>query len=109
MSTMPGFFAFLILFLAKFGAKCLHVISRVNNPYNPEAWVIHFCRDIGLFDLGMPRENLHLVRHKTGKQGKGVVAHEIGCTHFIDDSAKVFLNITNTPPTFIETSPSKWP
>ena len=90
---MPGFWSFLMLYVAKFGAKNIHIISHTNDASlvtasGRDSWVVRFIKDLGLPELGMPLSNIHLVKDRMGPGGKGPVAKAVGCTHYIDDSGK---------------------
>ena len=88
-----GFYAFALLFGANFGFDNLFIISRTNtgNWYSYrgrrqiETWVVRFVRSLGFVDLGMPVENIHLCRDRSGRDGKGRIAERCQLTHFIDD------------------------
>ena len=92
-AAMEGFYAFALLFGAHFGFDNLYIISRTRdgNWYSYhrgrkiEAWVVRFVRSLGFVDLGMPVENIHLCRARSGRDGKGRIADHCQLTHFIDD------------------------
>ena len=93
-SCTPGFWPFLVLFLAHFGPHSVFVISRTNTAswetsHGKPSWVIRFLTDIGLFRMGIPKSQVALVKDRRGKDGKGPAAEKFQLTHFVDDSPQV--------------------
>lgn len=92
-ATTEGAYAFLVLFVAEHGPDSVHLISRTNtaNWYSwcgntcIEHWVVRFAKQLGLLELGVPEDHIHLTRHRTGKRGKGPVAKRLGLTHMVDN------------------------
>ena len=94
-SAAPGAYACMLLCICCFGASRVCVVSKTDaaswyswhKTYGKiEHWVVRFLRQLGLFDAGVPAENVRFTRYAAGKLGKGPPIKELGCTHFIDDT-----------------------
>ena len=92
-SCDPGFFAFMVLWGLAFGFQQLFMISRTNGGFlvdtrGKESWVFRFVKAIGMLDLGVPEDNLHVCTRKKGPEGKGPPAKHFKLTYYIDNDEK---------------------
>ena len=84
---MPGAWAFLVLWVARYGRDNLHVISRTNRGVKTYkeggrtivAWVVRFCLSLGL----VLEDNIHVC---TETWEKGRIARDMGINWFVDDT-----------------------
>ena len=93
----PGAYAFCMLYAYHYGPDMLSIITRTKMgfPYNREgkpAWVTRFIEDMGLFDVGMPSENMQVV--KTWEE-KGERAEWLELAGFIDDTFDCLYSVWN--------------
>ena len=90
---MQGAYAFCHFFMMRHGPKNLFIISRTEvgkwystrKGYQVEAWIVRFVRSLGLFDMGVPEENMHICTNRSGADGKGPPAKLCRLTHMVDD------------------------
>ena len=91
-----GAVAFLLLWWSRRPMTDLHVITRTKEGswwswhYTwgwVESWGARLVRATGIMDgpSGMPEDNLHFVRLKSGPQGKGALAKKLGITVAVDN------------------------
>ena len=83
-------YPFVVLFGAKYGLADMHIISRTNrgvayNNNGSDVWVTRFIRQLGVFNMGMPEENLHVVRQA---EDKGNVVLNANLMGFVDNDAE---------------------
>jgi len=108
LSAMPGAFPFLILFGVTHGYDNLWVISRTNTgtwftkesakSANPvEHWVVRFLRQLGLFKLGVPEDQVLFCTARSGRFGKGPLAAAARLTHFVDDRPSCLKSVLTDP------------
>ena len=96
-----GAYAFCMLFCFAYGAENLFLVSRTNNgtwhTFNGkhEAWVVRFIRELGLFDMGVPEDNLKICKEYWEK-GKIARDHNLG--RFIDDRFDCLMGVSYLVP-----------
>ena len=89
-----GAYPFLVMLVCAIGARNVYIISRTTrgswwSEYRGKrvpAWVIAFLEDLGLFAMGVPRDNVAICSSCSGPGGKSVAARRFRLTHFIDDN-----------------------
>ena len=89
-----GAYPFLVMLVCAIGARNVYIISRTTrgswwSEYRGKrvpAWVIAFLEDLGLFAMGVPRDNVAICSSCSGPDGKSVAARRFRLTHFIDDN-----------------------
>ena len=92
-SVDPDVTTFAIQFRRCYGLEQLFVISRtkkgVKHSQHRRKKINHFSIRVteaaGLVKMGMSRDQIHLCRHRSGVNGKGPIAAQLGLTHFVDN------------------------
>ena len=92
-SVDPDMTTFAMQFRQCYGLEQLFVISRtkkgVRHSQHGRKKIDHFsirvCKAAGLMKLGMSSDQIHLCKHKSGVNGKGPIAAQLGLTHFVDN------------------------
>ena len=100
-----GAYAFCLFFIIRYGPENLFVISRTNTGdwytnhrgHQVEAWVVRFIRSLGLFDAGVPTNNVRLCTDRAGKRGKGPCAERFELTHMVDDHLECLWSVFEDP------------
>ena len=96
-----GAYPFCMLFCLAYGAENLFPISRTNNGTwhtfdgKYEAWVVRFIRDLGLFDMGVPEDNLKICNEWWEK---GEIAFNLNLAQFIDDRLECLMAVFSLVP-----------
>ena len=78
-ATKEGAYAFVWLWIKKYGERSLTVVSRVNNPDNMRHWVVRHSESLGL--------NANDVSLYKDRREKGPIAKRLLVTHAIDDNS----------------------
>ena len=100
-----GAYAFCLFFIIRYGPESLFIISRTNSGdwytlrrgRQIEAWVVRFIRSLGLFDVGVPTNNVRLCTDRAGKRGKGPCAERFELTHMVDDHLECLWAVFEDP------------
>ena len=96
-----GAYAFCMLFCLAYGAENLFPVSRTNNGTwhtfdgKYEAWVVRFIRDLGLFDMGVPEDNLKICSEWWEK---AEIALNLDLAQFIDDRLECLMGVFSLVP-----------
>ena len=100
-----GAYAFCLFFIIRYGPENLFIISRTNTGdwytlhrgHQIEAWVVRFIRSLGLFDAGVPTNNVRLCTSRAGEKGKGRCAERFELTHMVDDHLECLWAVFEDP------------
>ena len=100
----PGAYAFLVLLYLRYGLGCLYICSRINGSSlewidragnHCKHWVLQFLEEIGLFEMGFPRDNLEMCNTWYAK-GDFAFRHNLSC--YVDDHFECLAGIYEASP-----------
>ena len=100
-STDPtGAYPFCVLFTKLYRPEDLVIITRTNGGSwytkgGQEAWVVRYCRSLGLSDMGVPKENIIICKNMWDK---GPIARRHGISAMIDDHYDCLMSVHQSVP-----------
>jgi len=82
------------MMIGSIGNTNVHIISRVGGS-GTEWRLREFLRSSGFMArTGFLADNVHFCRTRSGMHGKGMVFRHLNLTHFLDDHAECFMDIS---------------